>query len=79
MSEPGFLQQRKFKLNMNWKEHQKKKKNETPHFSMELLGNAFHFSASFFLSYTQAVLCLGRLDSQKQWIQLIKSIDKAVN
>ena len=46
---------------------------------MELLGNAFHFSASFFLSYNQAVLCLVRLDSQKQWIQLIKSIDKAVN
>ena len=46
---------------------------------MELLGNAFHFSASFFLSYNQAVLCLVRLDSQKQWIQLIKSIDEAVN
>ena len=34
---------------MNWKEHQK---IETPHFSMELLSNAFHFSASFFVLYS---------------------------
>lgn len=32
-----------------------------------------------FLSCTQAVLCLVRPDSQKQWIQLIKSIDQLVS